>query len=426
MHVDILTFESEEKLWMAAGVGARTADLNDCCVREVRRAAITPVDRHLLSEGVVERAWRRRPHSIAHQGRRWRRPVTGWTEEQVGALADGGAALSGGGPDVSSSGGSDRGAHMCEAGSDAGSFCAVRDGDMTGGSDAGMLGDMQEEDMGVEPWTWSLARAVVRAQRSVYRGVSGSGGSGSDRVDGVGASGDEGRCGGGSGRMRAVAEAVHAERRLPRGEQSSVEVWEERLRSAFAPPITISHREHVSGAHDWAADARGARVVHVADESRVPVAFGGELFYGLRATANEEAEGGWGIGDDGYRLGWQEIAAGLRGAVAFDSAGFPLVPVTGTSMGELELRALPPFLQLVCRARIEVGQVVVHERSPGKVFSTHVSLDVMAQNWVDACAWQARFGLTAAYATDAGTRALKDADGRTRFDDAGDPLAVVS
>ena len=167
-------------------------------------------------------------------------------------------------------------------------------------------------------------------------------------------------------------------------------------------------------------------MVHVADESRVPVAFGGELRFGLRATANEEAEGGWGIGDDGYRRGWQEIAAGLRGAVAFDSAGFPLDPVTGTNMGELELRALPPFLQLVCRARTEVGQVVVHERSPGKMFSTHVSLDVLAQKWVDACAWQARFRLTAAYATDAGTGALKDADGRTRFDDAGDPLAVVS
>ena len=95
-QVDILVFESEEELWTAAGVGARTADLSDCCVREVRRAAITPADRHLLSKGVADRAWRRRPHSIAHQGRQWRRPVTGWAEEQGCALADGGDAVSGG------------------------------------------------------------------------------------------------------------------------------------------------------------------------------------------------------------------------------------------------------------------------------------------------------------------------------------------
>ena len=100
--------------------------------------------------------------------------------------------------------------------------------------------------------------------------------------------------------------------------------------------------------------------------------------------------------------------------------------VSGQRLGESDLWALPPFLQLVCRARIEVGQVEVYERSPGKVFSTRVSLDVMAQNWIDACAWQARFGLTAAYATDAGTEVLKDADGRTRFDDAGDPWRWAS
>ena len=73
-----------------------------------------------------------------------------------------------------------------------------------------------------------------------------------------------------------------------------------------------------------------------------------------------------------------------------------------------------------------MGQVEVFEHSPGKVFSTHISLDVMALNWIEACACQARFGLTAAYATDAGTGVLRDADGRTRFDVAGDPLAIVS
>ena len=49
------------------------------------------------------------------------------------------------------------------------------------------------------------------------------------RVGGEGAPGDDGSGGRGSGRMRAVAEAVHTERRFPRGEQSSVEVWEERM-----------------------------------------------------------------------------------------------------------------------------------------------------------------------------------------------------
>ena len=55
------------------------------------------------------------------------------------------------------------------------------------------------------------------------------------------------------------AEAVHAERRLPAAEQSSVEHWEAQMRSAFAPPVNLTHAEQVTGSHDWAGDSRGVR-----------------------------------------------------------------------------------------------------------------------------------------------------------------------
>ena len=242
--------------------------------------------------------------------------------------------------------------------------------------------------------------------------------------NGVAESGRGGRLG--VGGMRRLAEDVHDERSLPRDEQKSVDYWEERMRTAFSPPETITHREHVTGSHDWCADAHGPRVVYVVDERRVPMAFGGEARFGLRGTDEWEVVGDWRAGDDGYRAGWQVLAAELRGRVAFDASGFPLNPVSRIALDSAELDALPAFLQLVCRARVEVGIVEVFAQSPGKVPQNHISLDVMAQNWIEACAWQARFDLTAAYATDAGTGVQKDGEGRTRFDAAGDPLAVVS
>ena len=89
--------------------------------------------------------------------------------------------------------------------------------------------------------------------------------------------------------------------------------------------------------------------------------------------------------------------------MAFDASGFPLNPGTGTVLNAAELDALLAFLQLVCRARVEVGIVEVFAQSSGKLPQNHIALDVMEHNWIEACAWQARFDLTAAYATDAGT-----------------------
>ena len=85
------------------------------------------------------------------------------------------------------------------------------------------------------------------------------------------------------------------------------------VRTAFSPPEEITHREHVTGSHDWCADAHGPRVVYVVDERRVPVAFGGEARFGLRGTDKWEVVGDWRAGDDGYRVGWQVLAAELRG-----------------------------------------------------------------------------------------------------------------
>ena len=120
----------------------------------------------------------------------------------------------------------------------------------------------------------------------------------------------------------------------------------------------------------------------------------------------------WRLGDDGFREGWQEWAAALRHAVSFDEEGFPLSSSSGGPIGEAELGALPPFPQLVCRARVEIGAVEVFASSPGKLPFTHVSMDVMEQNWIEACAWQVRLDLTAAYATDAGTGSQKHEEER--------------
>jgi hypothetical protein len=247
--VDILVFESEEELWTAAGLGARTADLSDCCVREVRRAAITPADRHLLSKGVADRAWRRRPHSIAYQGRQWRRPVTGLAEEQGCAPADGGDAVSGGASDVSPAEVSECSDDRDVPDSDSGSFCADLDGDMQHGDDS----EVQGASLGSEAGA-STASVQATGQVDVLPAREPDCGGEGVTV------GSDGGGGGGVAGMRKLAEAVHAEWRLPAAEQSSVEHWEAQMRFAFAPLVIFTHAEQVTGSHDWAGDAHGARV----------------------------------------------------------------------------------------------------------------------------------------------------------------------
>ena len=330
-------------------------------------------------------------------------------------LADGGEAVSGGALDVSSAEGSEGSDDRYVPGSDAGSFCSDHDGDMQHGDDGVAQGVSLGSEAGASTASWQAAGLADVLPDS--------------EADGGGEGVTVGRDGGGGGGvagMRKLAEAVHAERRLPAAEQSSVEHWEALMRAAFAPPVKFTHAEQETGSHDWAGDARGARVFAVVDESRVPTVFGGATRFGLRGTAEWDVVGEWRLGDDGFREGWQERAAALRQSVSFDEEGFPLSAISGGPMGEAELGALPPFSQLVCRARVEIGAVKVFASSPGKLPLTHVSMDVMEQNWIEACAWQARLDLTAAYATDAGTGSQKNAEGRTMFDAAGDPLLVVS
>ena len=73
--------------------------------------------------------------------------------------------------------------------------------------------------------------------------------------------------------------------------------------------------------------------------------------------------GEWRLGDDGFREGWQEHAAALMHSVSFDEEGFPLSSISGGPMGEAELGALPPFPQLVCRARMEIGSMDVMDQN---------------------------------------------------------------
>ena len=96
------------------------------------------------------------------------------------------------------------------------------------------------------PRLFSIRRHCCRRHRGSGSGSSSGSGSGSGSDSG-GGGGDVGRgCGRGSCGMRAVAEAAHAERLLPRAEQSSVEVWEERRKTAFSNVDRFEHRDRVS------------------------------------------------------------------------------------------------------------------------------------------------------------------------------------
>ena len=81
-------------------------------------------------------------------------------------------------------------------------------------------------------------------------------------------------------------------------------------------------------------------------------------------------------------------------------------------MAEAQVAALPPLLQLECRARWALGDVPTYDEGVGnKRTETHVNLQLQRQNHDWFCEWQARLGITVAYSLDATHTVAQDKDG---------------
>jgi len=161
------------------------------------------------------------------------------------------------------------------------------------------------------------------------------------------------------------------------------------------------------------------------DEDRALAVSGGEGRFMLRGDEARASEFAWALGEDGFREGWCERAAQFRGLVSFGEGGVPFDGDTGLPLESADLAALPPAVQLECRARAELGDVEVLAISAGKRAGTHVSLDVQLENHRELCELQAKFDFTAAYTTDAGTGVSKCEDTVLR-DGMGNPIPCVS
>ena len=283
---------------------------------------------------------------------------------------------------------------------------------------------------------WLIARGVPPCRPERPRTLGAPGGAGVAaglRWQEAGTQSGTGEAGAGSAvkpvaaeALAALAETAHAERSLPRSEQRAECEWRKDFRELLRPPSDVKHLEWDTGAPDWSARVVGPRFICDLGEEDGLRVFGGEARYGLRAGVDWEGLAEWPTGSDGFRAGWIEAAAGLRRLVSFDERGMPTSAVTGRVLSDVELGALPPCLQLTCRGRLALGEVEVLKESVGKRGGTHVSLDVQLLEFEQMCAWQARCDITAAYTSDAGTGCERDAEGRRRYDAAGQVIPVVS
>ena len=224
---------------------------------------------------------------------------------------------------------------------------------------------------------------------------------------------------------RELARDLHAERALDRSQQRPKSYWDERLRAVVRGVDGSSAREWVTGMPVAASMACGPRVGVMLDEDRALAVSGGEGRFMLRGDEARASEFAWALGEDGFREGWCERAAQFRSLVSFGEGGVPFDGDTGLPLESADLAALPPAVQLECRARAELGDVEVLAISAGKRAGTHVSLDVQLENHRELCELQAKFDFTAAYTTDAGTGLSRCEDTVLR-DGMGNPIPCVS
>ena len=100
-----------------------------------------------------------------------------------------------------------------------------------------------------------------------------------------------------------------------------------------------------------------------------------------------------------WAVDWENEYGRLMSLLQFDCEGWPRWTSTQERVCENEIDSLPPLLQLEVRARFLLGDVPVHEVSPGKLKDqVHISLDVQKDNHLKMCLWQARLGITAGFA----------------------------
>ena len=122
--------------------------------------------------------------------------------------------------------------------------------------------------------------------------------------------------------------------------------------------------------------------------------------------------------------GWVAEYARLRGLVAFDAEGWPC-DGDGTRLLEVQVAALPPLLQLECRARWALGDVPIYDEGEGnKRTETHVNLQLQRRNHEWFCEWQARLGITVAYFLDATHTVARDKDGIPLRDRDGEVVGI--
>ena len=159
----------------------------------------------------------------------------------------------------------------------------------------------------------------------------------------------------------------------------------------------------------------GAHVVQViGGEGANVVRYGGEARFMTGAALNAE----------GYYSGWEAEYARLLELVSFDGEGWPRAADGGTLEGAA-LNALPPRLQLECRARIALGEVLVRQFDDGaKHCETHVNLEVQRHNHLRFCEWQAKLRITVAYSLDATHTVARDTEGAPLRDDEGNVAHV--
>ena len=187
--------------------------------------------------------------------------------------------------------------------------------------------------------------------------------------------------------------------------------WAASLRRCFPGVIPRKACEWAHGGRDRAREAGGGRFVMVANKARVARVSGGEARWcrrGLVGAAQRKGdEAGIPVGMDGWAIGWEAEAAGLKALMSFDDEGYAINVLDERVQGQ-ELGELPPALQMSARARIAIGELkpdcpVVREAPTEKYKSTTVNTVVQAANHRELCEWQAKVRATAVYTVD-GTR----------------------
>ena len=128
------------------------------------------------------------------------------------------------------------------------------------------------------------------------------------------------------------------------------------------------------------------------------------------------------IGEDMLFEGWRARERHYLAAMDFDSTGWPLDDA-GAEMQRSHVDSLAPALQLQCRARMEIDDMVdapwVTELGLNvKRAFTHIALDVQRTNKANLARLQAQCRFTVAYTGDASQKVCKR-DGRLEEDDYG-------